>query len=61
MDIAAASMAKSNSNVANELGISAVKRSLDSFEQVGDQLTKMMNSIPTVPAMPSGSSFDVSI
>ena len=58
MDIAALSMAISLQNVNNDAGVLMLSKSLDTLEETGDNMVKMMEQSVT-PQL--GSNFDVSV
>ncbi len=60
MDIAALSMAMSQSKVMEQVNISLLKKTMDSQEQNGQQLLSMLNQQPVAPMKP-GTTIDMYI
>lgn len=62
MDIPALSMAMSQSNIMNSVGIAMLDKSLELNQNIGDQLISAINSSMELSVNPHiGSNFDVSV
>lgn len=58
MDIPALSMAMAQTNVQSDIGVAVLSKSLDTFQDIGDGLTKMMEQSVT-PYL--GGNIDISL
>lgn len=61
MDIAALSMAISQSNVVSSVGVSVAKMAMNQQESAVSELTELMDSAANIAALPSNHILDVTV